>query len=141
MTPSRAGARCVHLYLLLGTLLLAAACKRPRPTDEGAPLRGLVDRYAAASDSDRAQIFGELSALPCVSDALCTSKALCEASMLSYRSATLSKGLAANLVSTAHDDASRAAALSKLEEAATQFLEAKNGFEECVRSASLLPRK
>ena len=130
-----------RLFLLVATLLLAVACKKPMQSEEGARLRVLVDRYAAASDGDRALIFGELRAMPCTSDALCSSKALCEASMLSYRSAMLSKGLAGNLVATAHDDTSRAAALSKLEEAATQFLEAKNGFEECVRSASLMPRR
>lgn len=129
-----------HLCLILFVGAFGASCKKTAPADEGAALRALVDRYAVANDTLRGQLFAELSALPCANDAVCTSKALCEKSMLSYRSATLSKGLAGGLVSTAHDDISRAAALAKLEEAATQFLDAKNGFEDCVRSASMLPR-
>ncbi len=126
------------LFALSCVVVMSVSCKKTPSGDESAPLRALVDRYAPASDAEREKIFADLSALPCAGDALCSAKVVCEKSMLSYRSGTLSKTLAAGLVATAHDDASRALALSKLEEAATQFLDAKNGFEDCVRGTSML---
>lgn len=123
-------------------VVLLVACKRPTAdmASEAEGLRALVGRYGAASDAEREQLSQLLAQFHCSVQTVCAAKASCEKSWLSYRSATLSKQLASGLVATAHDGATRAMALAKLEEAATQFLEAKTGFEECVSAVGALGR-
>lgn len=123
----------------LGLVLFACTNKQEsaaRTTEAGRAFAALVDRYSAAGDAEREAILVKLSDLPCDPVSLCAAKVQCQNSMLAYRSASLSKKAAADMLAAGGAEDMKSIIALKLNDAEGQFDEARRAFPSCVSAAA-----